>query len=63
MDALGNVAQGAEDLVKEVVTEVRSRGDSLEYVETFAAFPQSTFVFDKFRRFLALKKVASGFLL
>ena len=25
MDALGNVAKGAEDLVKEAVTEVRSK--------------------------------------
>ena len=44
MDALGNVAKGAEDLVKEVVTEVRKNSGRL-----LRHHPRIPF-FDRFRR-------------
>ena len=50
MDALGNVAKGAEEFAKEVVTEVR-----------LSRHPQTRPFFDRFRLFLASKKVAQGF--
>ena len=55
MDALGNVAKGAEDLVKEVVTEVRTRGD-------LCGIPASLFLtgLDARVRSLALKKSCPG---
>ena len=58
MDALGNVAKGAEDLVKEVVTEVRKNSGRL--LRHHPRIPFFLTGLDARVRSLALKKSCPG---